>query len=287
MTQSLICIFTLLLSSFTPIFANELTPEQSIIFQELKKESAGKYSDDLLEELAIEAAKMAPGTFYHEQNIIDKLRDKMIMLGNDGAYIPQSDDQSFLPQDEAVDSEIIINENSSFYKVETHRYVTNEIEGYDKGQLGLEVKRSLDTSSEPAKIIIGIRVFATENFKVAVDSTAIVINSAMDPAQARLNLDQAINTLARKVGRKLAGKLSPDVTEHIFYAMAGAGAIASGATMLWVFRKMMTLGKGKMKRLGCIALAAWALTAAGFLVMDNYGDLQFIGELKEEADGNY
>lgn len=282
MIKSLVCFLALLMTS--AVHAEVvLTPEQKIIFQKLKKETEGKYSDEALQSLAIEESKYTESPYYHEQDIIEKLRDKLKMLENDGAYIPsQNLGGQFLPQDDPVDSGVQVNPEG-FLEAEIHRYVTGDIAGYDDGQLGIEIRRRLDTSVTPAQIIIGIRVFATEHFMRPVESTAVVINSDMKPEEARLKLDQAVNTLSRKTGNKLSTRLSPQMTDNLFIAMSSAGTVAMVTSMIYLVRKVL-MRKKSIRFLGIGSLAAWGLTVASYFVMDNYGDLQYLGELDKEME---
>jgi hypothetical protein len=281
MIKSLVCILALLIAPVTQAEI-KLTPEQKIIYEQLKFEAEGKYEDEALKSLAIADSKWSDSPFYHEHDIIDRLRDKLKILENDGAYVPnQIQSGQFLPQDDAVDSQTQVSEEG-FLEAEIHRYVTGEIKGYDDGQLGIEIRRKLDTSQSPAKIMIGIRIFATEHFKRPVASTAIEVNSFMEPEEARLKLDQAIQTVAQRTGRKLSTRLSPSATNMIMNVVMSAGTVAMVTSMVYVVRKV--LRKKSIKFLGIGTLAAWGLTMASYFVVEEYGDLQYLGEQDHELD---
>lgn len=276
------------------VFAAQIelkSPEQEIIYLQLKEEAEATeglvYTDDALKSMAIALAEKSPSSYYHQQSIIDHLRDKLIMLQNDGAFVPSQrvGQDAFLPQDGPIvkDNQII---NEDYLNSETLRYVTNKIHGYDNGKLGLEIKRSLKTvqneqGEDIAQIVLGLRIFATENFNRAVESTAVVLTSDMDAEAARLKMDQAINTLARKTGKKLSSRFSPEFTNNILTTVQAVGSVAMISTMIYVVRRLIRRGGKKMPMLLIGSAAAWVITIASYALMKENGDLQFLGKLDE------
>lgn len=277
--SSLVLIISMALTSVLPAYAQEqLTPQERVIRQQLIDEYGyeNESEADLMKAVKVLASQQ-PDDYYHEQDIINHLRDKLIMMENDGHFIPSKEVQSILPTDGPVNDVSTDAQAMS----EILRFSTKPIAGYDDKKLGIEVLRKVDLESEPAKIVIGIRVFASDKFQRAIESTSVVLNSNMEPAGARLKMDQAINTLARLVGNKISFRMNPKQTENLVLALGGFGSIAFTTTFVWVIKKLF-FRKSKSSRLLVIAmLISWAASIVSSIYLEESGDYNY---LEEEMD---